>query len=67
MAKKENETKAKALLITAKVNGFRRGGIAHSVTETLHEVEKFSPIQLAQIMAENGKNLMVKEVEVKGE
>lgn len=67
MAKKDNDTKNKALLITAKVEGFRRGGIAHSINETLHEVEKFSPEQLAQIRAENGKNLLVKEVEVKGE
>ena len=40
MEKTEDEFKmaGKSLLITAKVDGFRRGGIRHSTTETLHSV-----------------------------
>lgn len=55
----------KSLLITARVDGFRRGGIRHSATETLHSVDEFTDEQLAQIMNESGKNLIVKAVEVK--
>lgn len=68
MEKTEDEFKmgGKSLLITAKVDGFRRGGIRHSTTETLHSVSEFTPEQLAQIMAESGKELIVKVVEVKG-
>lgn len=68
MEKTEDEFKmaGKSLLITAKVDGFRRGGICHSATETLHSVSEFTPEQLAQIMAENEKELIVKVVEVKG-
>lgn len=67
MEKTEDEFKmaGKSLLITAKVDGFRRGGICHSATETLHSVSEFTPEQLAQIMAENEKELIVKVVEVK--
>lgn len=56
----------KSLLISAKVDGFRRGGCRHSATETLHSVDEFSDEQLGQIMAESGQNLIVKVVEVKG-
>ena len=68
MEKTEDEFKmgGKSLLIKAKVNGFRRGGIAHSDKETLHSVSEFTPEQLGQIMAESGKGLIVKVVEVKG-
>ncbi len=62
----EYDVTGKSLLITAKVNGFRRGGIAHSDKETLHSVDEFSDEQLGQILAENGKGLIVKVVEVKG-
>ena len=43
MEKTEDEFKmaGKSLLITAKVDGFRRGGICHSATETLHSVSEF--------------------------
>ncbi|MBS4773426.1 MAG: hypothetical protein KHX55_04025 [Proteobacteria bacterium] len=56
----------KSLLITAKVDGFRRGGCRHSATETLRSVDEFSDEQLGQILAESGQNLIVKVVEVKG-
>ncbi len=55
----------KALLIRAKSEGFRRGGIRHSVAETLHSVDEFTDEQLGQILADSGKNLIVKIVEVK--
>lgn len=56
----------KSLLISAKVDGFRRGGCRHSATETLHSADEFSDEQLGQIMAESGKELIVQVVEVKG-
>ncbi len=55
----------KALLISAKSDGFRRGGIRHPAAETLHETSEFDQEQLEQILAESGKNLVVKVVEVK--
>lgn len=61
----EYDLTGKSLLITARREGFRRGGIAHSKTETLHSADEFTGEQLAQIMAENGKELIVKVVEVK--
>lgn len=64
--KKEYNLTGKSLLITARVDGFRRGGIRHSATETLHSADEFSDEQYAQIMAESGKQLIVKVVEVKG-
>lgn len=68
MAKTQEEFNldGKSLLITAKVEGFRRGGIAHPACETLHNADEFSPEQVIQIMAENGKNLVVKIVKIKG-
>ena len=62
----ENDITGKSLLITARKDGFRRGGIKHSVQETLHSVDEFTDEQLGQIMAESGKNLIVRVVEVKG-
>lgn len=68
MAKIVNEydLTGKSLMITARKDGFRRGGISHSTTETLHSVDEFTDEQLGQIMAESGKNLIVRVVEVKG-
>ncbi len=68
MAKIVNEydLTGKSLMITARKDGFRRGGISHSTTETLHSVDEFTDEQLGQIMAESGKNLIVWVVEVKG-
>lgn len=65
MSEKTYNMDGKSLLITAKVDGFRRGGIAHPARETLHKADEFTPEQLAQILAENGKDLIVKVVEVK--
>lgn len=68
MEKTEDEfkMKGKSLLITAKVDGFRRGGIAHTAKGVMHSADEFSDEQLGQIMAESGKNLIVQVVEVKG-
>lgn len=68
MEKTEDEFKmgGKSLLIKAKVNGFRRGGIAHTAKGVMHSADEFSDEQLGQIMAESGKNLIVQVVEVKG-
>lgn len=68
MAKIVNEydLTGKSLMITARKNGFRRGGISHPAQETLHSVDEFTDEQLGQIMAESGKNLIVRVVEVKG-
>ena len=68
MAKIVNEydLTGKSLMITARKDGFRRGGISHSAKETLHSVDEFTDEQLGQIMTESGKNLIVRVVEVKG-
>ena len=62
----EYDLTGKSLIISAKKDGFRRGGIAHTAKETLHSADEFSDEQLGQIMAESGKNLIVQVVEVKG-
>lgn len=62
----ESDLTGKSLLISAKKDGFRRGGIRHSTKETLHSVDEFTDEQLGQIMAERGQNLVVQVVEVKG-
>lgn len=49
----------KKFKVIAKRAGFRRGGIAHSTTETVHDAKDFTAEQLKQIAKENGKNLMV--------
>lgn len=62
----EYDFTGKSLIISAKKDGFRRGGIAHTAKETLHSADEFSDEQLGQIMAESGKELIVQVVEVKG-
>ena len=42
----------KYVKITSAIDGFRRGGIAHSTEPVIHEVSDFTREQLAQIEAE---------------
>jgi hypothetical protein len=56
---------AKFLRITAKRNGFRRAGIAHSDAPTDHPVSHFKPAQIEQLKDE--PMLVVQEVEVESE
>lgn len=51
----------KMLRITAKKDGFRRAGIAHSDKETDHEASKFTDEQIEQLKAE--PMLVVQEFE----
>lgn len=48
----------KALRITAKVDGFRRAGIAHPAAPTIHPLESLTP---AQIEALDGEPMLVVE------
>lgn len=50
--------------ITAKREGFRRAGMAHSTTPTTHKVKAFTAAQLEQMKAES--MLVVEEVEAPG-
>lgn len=50
-----------ALKIISKVEGFRRGGIRHSVAETIHPIDAFNPVQIEQILNED--TLIVQAIE----
>lgn len=65
MNEKLPDLTGKGLLISAKRDGFRRGGIAHPVKKTLRPAADFSEEQLRQILAENGKDLTVEIVDLK--
>lgn len=65
MNEKLPDLTGKGLLISAKCDGFRRGGIAHPVKKTLRPAADFSEEQLRQILAENGKDLTVEIVDLK--
>lgn len=65
MNEKLPDLTGKGLLISAKRDGFRRGGIAHHVKKTLRPAADFSEEQLRQILAENGKDLTVEIVDLK--
>ncbi|WP_164273405.1 HI1506-related protein [Stenotrophomonas sp. B1-1] len=40
------------IIITSKIEGFRRAGVAHSTTPTPYAEDRFTPDQLAQLQAE---------------
>ena len=65
MNEKLPDLTGKGLLISAKSDGFRRGGIAHPVKKTLRPAADFNEEQLRQILAENGKDLTVEIVDLK--
>lgn len=50
--------------ITAKRDGFRRAGVAHSTTPATHEFKAFTADQLADLKAES--MLVIEEVEAVG-
>lgn len=54
---------AKKLRIVSRVDGFRRGGLAHPAKETLYDLDAFSNEQRQAIEAES--NLIVDVVDVK--
>lgn len=54
----------KVLRITAKVDGFRRAGIAHPAVATDHPIDGFTEDQIKAIKGE--PQLVVEEVEVEG-
>lgn len=45
------------IIITSKIEGFRRAGVAHSTTPTPYAEDRFTPEQLAQLQGE--PNLVV--------
>ena len=52
----------KGIQIVSKVDGFRRGGIAHSTKPTDHPLSKFTKEQLQQLDGE--PNLIITEVDI---